>query len=177
MNKKQNQIDEEYYEIVKTILNHPEFIRRKTFRHHDKTSVYDHCLQVSIVSYLLAKKFRCDYKSAAIAGLLHDFYDKPWLDNSDPEEKNKSIFQKHGFAHAKQAQVNAIHYFPELINPVISNAIVRHMFPVNITPPKYKVSWIITLADKYVSMEVLKNPKELYRYVGFNKKEKKKGRE
>ena len=47
------------------------------------------------------------------------------------------------------------------------------MFPLNIRPPKYKESWIITLADKYISMDVLKSPKEWPKYIGLGKKEKK----
>ena len=34
--------DAEYYNIVEKIINHPEFIRRKEFRHHGNRTVYDH---------------------------------------------------------------------------------------------------------------------------------------
>lgn len=173
---KKIKLDEEYYEIVNPILYNAEFLKRKKYRHHNQTSVYDHCMQVSVTSYKIAKKLKCDYKGAAIAGLLHDFYDKPWLDNVDPEEKKKPLWKKHGFAHARQAMVNAERLFPEFMTPSIKNAIVRHMFPLNITPPKYKISWIVTIADKYVSMEVFKHPKELYRYVGIDKIKKKENR-
>ena len=167
--------DSEYYKIVKTILEHPEFIKRKEYVHHESSSVYDHCLAVSIVSYLWAKKMRCDYKSAAIGGLLHDFYDKPWqtANHKLVDNKKTKILEKHGFAHAGQAAENAYKYFPELMTPKIEDIIRRHMFPLNIRPPKYKESWIITLADKYISMDVLKSPKEWPKYIGLGKKEKK----
>ena len=37
------------------------------------------------------------------------------------------------------------------MNKRIENSIVRHMFPLNIIPPKYKEGWVITYADKVLS--------------------------
>jgi uncharacterized protein len=161
-------IDSEYYDIVKDVLENEEFLKRKNFKHHGITTVYDHSLAVSMVSYKIAKKFKFDYKVAAIAGLLHDFYDKPWQEVKD----TRPFFKKHGFAHAGEALVNARVYFPELLNLKTEDSICRHMFPLNIRPPKYKEGWIITLADKYVSMEVFKDVKNLPRYIGIFPKEK-----
>ncbi len=165
----------EYYEIVKDILNHSEFLKRKDYIHHESCSVYEHCLAVSILSYLWAKKWNCDYKSAAIGGLLHDFYDKPWQTKNHKlvEHPRTKFFKQHGFIHASEAARNSYQYFPQLMNPKIENIIRRHMFPLNITPPRYKEGWIITLVDKYVSMDVLKTPKEWPKYLGMGKKEKK----
>ena len=72
----------EYLEIVKPIIEHPEIQRRKTFVHHESCSVYDHCLAVSILSYTWAKYLGWDYRRAAIGGLLHDFYEEPWQDDT-----------------------------------------------------------------------------------------------
>lgn len=144
----------EYYDIVKEILKNDEFQKRKKFKHHGNISVYDHCLEVSKISYYLAKKMNLDYKSTAIGALLHDFYFKPWQENIE----KKSFFKKHGFVHAYEAKINAKKYFPNLINQKIENIIERHMFPLNKIPPKYKEAWIVTLVDKYVSMEVIKQP-------------------
>ena len=56
---------EEYYEIVKDILNNEEFIKRKTYRHHGNITVYDHCLRVSIMAYKISKRLKLgDYKEA-----------------------------------------------------------------------------------------------------------------
>ena len=54
------------------------------------------------------------------------------------------------------------------MNEKIKNSIERHMFPLTIIPPKYLEGWIVSMADKYVSLEVFKNPKELPRYIGIN---------
>lgn len=176
MNKKKRQIyltpGNEYYEIVKEILDNKEFQKRKEYMHHENSSVYDHSLSVSILLYIWAKKWHLDYKSAAIGGLLHDFYDKPWQSKEHKLESKtkKGFFKQHGFVHASEAARNAKLFFPHLINPKIDNIIRRHMFPLNIHPPKYIESWMITLVDKYVSLDVLKTPKAWPKYLGIGKK-------
>jgi len=161
-----NILDDEYINIIKPIITNEEFLKRKYYHHHENRSVYGHSLMVSIRSYKLAKKLGLDYKSAAIAGLLHDFYYKDWQDKI----KKEKFFQKHGFTHANEALLNSRTYFPELLNERIENAILRHMFPLNKIPPKYIESWIITVSDKYVSLEVFKNPKELPSLIGLKRK-------
>lgn len=159
---------EEYLSIVSPILEHEEFIKRKTFKHHGDITVYDHCLNVSKCSYIMAKKLRCDYKKAAIGGLLHDFYTNPWQDSKE----KKPFFKMHGFVHASEAAENAKKSFPQFVDKKVENIIRRHMFPLNITPPRYKEGWIVTIADKYVSMEVFKKPKDLLKYVGIKSKKR-----
>lgn len=156
----------DYYETVKCILEHPEFLKRKNYKHHGETSVYDHSLAVSYTSYRICRFFGLDKKSAAIGGLLHDFYYKPWQENTE----KKPLFKKHGFVHAKEALENSKKYFPELMNEKSENIIKRHMFPLNIVPPQYKESWVVTMADKYVSLEVFKEPKKLLMYIGIKKR-------
>ncbi len=164
----------EWYEIVKDILNNEEFQKRKLFLHHED-SVWHHCIIVSFNSFLLAKYYMADARICAIAGLLHDFYPKAWqyseeLYNYDKEYLNtsKGIRNLHGFVHAKQAAVNYVKYFPELEDDKITDAIKRHMFPLNIIPPKYKEGWIVTLVDKQVSFSSI-SIKELPKYVGLKK--------
>ncbi len=158
--------DKEYYEIVKPIVESLEFQRRKSFEHHENCSVFEHCVEVSYLAYKWAKKLKLNYHDVAIGGLLHDFYYKPWKENvmrKDP------FFKQHGFVHAREALDNSIKCFPEIVNERISDIILRHMFPLNIHPPKYPESWIVTLADKKVSLGVLGSGKELLKYVGLKK--------
>ena len=154
--------DKEYYDIIKDILESDEFQKRKNFKHHDD-SVYEHCLKVSYKSYLLAKKIGANYKDCAIAGLLHDFYKKPWQE----DKTHKPFFKQHGFTHAYEASINAKKHYPKYMNRVIINSIRRHMFPLNIIPPRYTEGWIVTMMDKYVSMEIFSNPASLYKYIGI----------
>lgn len=151
----------EFLNIVGPILEHPEFQKRKKYMHHIGESVYEHTLRVAFDSYKIAKRFGWDYKSAAIGGILHDFYDKPWQNCAE----KKPFFQKHGFVHAEQARQNALKYFPDKINPKIEDIIKKHMFPLNKRPPRYKESWLISFVDKADSMDFLMHPKALYRII------------
>lgn len=162
LEKLNSKMDEEYYSIVNEILDNPEYQRRLEYHHHENRSVYTHCLMVSYYSYLISKKLKLDYRSTAIAGLLHDFYYEDWQMN--PKRGLKNL---HGFVHPGQALENSKVYFPEFLNDKVNDSIVKHMFPLTIKPPKYAEGWIITLVDKMVSFEIFKQPKQLYKYVGL----------
>lgn len=159
-------IDNEYLEINKEILINEEFLKRTKYHHHENRSVYVHCLLVSLYSYKIAKKLNLDYKSAAIGGLLHDFYYEDWQLN----KTKTTLFKAHGFVHAKEAVNNSKIYFPELMNEKIENTIKRHMFPLNIVPPFYVESWIVCIVDKYCSCEIFKYPGQLYKYIGLRRR-------
>ena len=67
-------IDPEYLEDVSDILTNREFLALNCFKHHYATTRLMHSMNVSYISWLLAKKLGCDAKAAARAGLLHDFF-------------------------------------------------------------------------------------------------------
>ena len=159
---------QEFLDIVSPIINNEEFLQRKNYAHHENESVYDHSMKVAFSSYLCAKKLKLDYKSVAIGGLLHDFYYEDWQN----KHVHKKFFQMHGFVHARQALENSKKVFPELMNKKIENIILRHMFPLNITPPKYKESWIVSIMDKKCSMYILKYPKSYLKYIGVRRRHK-----
>ncbi len=157
----------QYFDIVYPILNHEEFIKRKNWRHHGDTSLYDHCLKVSMLAYQFSLKFNMDSRSVAIGGLLHDFYYQPWMENIE----KKPLLKKHGFVHAKEARDNAYNYFEDYMNPIIDNIILRHMFPLNKVPPKYKEAWLVSFVDKIVSIDFIEK-ESLSKTFGLNKKGK-----
>lgn len=157
-----NSMDEEYLEIVRPILNNEEFRKRLQYHHHENRSVYTHSLIVSFNSYKIAKAIGLDYESTAIGGLLHDFYYKDWQLN-----KTKGFRNMHGFVHAYQALENSRKIFSNYMSDKVCDIIVKHMFPLNIRPPKYIEGWIVTSVDKIVSLEIFATPKELYKYVGL----------
>lgn len=161
-----NGIDDEYIQIVKPILQNPEFIKRRIYHHHENRSVYGHCLMVSIKAYHFAKYFNLDYKSTAIAGLLHDFYTNDWQLN----RRSCPIWQAHGFVHAHEAMINSYQVFPNLMNRKIENTILRHMFPLTLIPPLYLEGWIICIMDKVCSIYDLKLSKDLLKYIGIRRK-------
>jgi len=141
-----------YYEIVRKIIEDPEFQKRKNFKHHEDCSVYEHCIEVSYLAYRICKKLGLYSRDAAIGGLLHDFYYKPWQENVD---KKDSFFKQHGFVHAGEALDNSIEHFPEFVNARVSDIILRHMFPLNLIPPRYKEGIIISSVDKWNSVHEL----------------------
>lgn len=155
---------EDWLEIVKDILLHKEFQKRKLFHHH-KGNLWEHLTEVSYYSYLMAKTRNADERVCAIAGLLHDFYPKAYkysqeLYDENPEyltdvKKKQPIHQMHGFTHAEAAAKNAWKYFPEFMNEKIESCIKTHMFPLNITPPKYKEGWIVQYVDKKLSIGLI----------------------
>ena len=162
LEKLYNKLNDDYKEITKEILENSEFLKRKDYNHHENISVYTHSLMVSYYSYKIAKKLKLDYKSTAIAGILHDFYYEDWQ-----KSKKRKLKELHGFVHAKEALNNSKEHFDYLLNDKISNSIVRHMFPLNIIPPKYFEGWIITIVDKIVSLDVLLYPKQWPKYLGL----------
>ena len=171
---KLNPFFNEWFEIVKPILINEEFQKRKLFPHHHNLSVWQHSILVSFKSYMSARYFNADERICAIAGLLHDFYENAWLYNEELKQLEngkylkdinvkKTFFQKHGFTHAKSAAKNYIKYFPELENKKITNSIKRHMFPLNIIPPRYKEGLIITCIDKINSCSELPSLKNIFK--------------
>lgn len=174
----------EWYKIVKPIIESNEFLIRKKFTHHDN-SVYDHCKDVSYKAYLYVKnkKKHTDEElyNVSIAGLLHDFYPYAWqnsvdLKNIDSKystylnKRHYNIFKKHGFVHARQALNNSRIYYGNYLNKRIENSILRHMFPLNIIPPKYKEGWIITYIDKIETMKNRPKIKDIPIYIGIKRK-------
>ena len=158
--------DDEFLGYVSDILNSEEFVKRKEYLHHPNKSVYQHSLEVAYASYKFAKKHNLNARDISIGALLHDFYYKPWQENKE----KKKFTKMHGFVHAKEALENSKKNFPELINKRVEDIIVKHMFPLNIKPPKYKESWIVSLMDKKNSLDVLKHPKEYPKFLGLTKK-------
>lgn len=158
--------EKEFYQLAEPILRNSEFQRRRKFLHH-QDSVYEHSLRVAWTAYKMAKKIqkykKINMQNVVIGALLHDFYLKPWREN-----KKRVPWEMHGFTHGKIASSNAYQFFPSFMNQRVEDSIKRHMFPLTIIPPRYIEGWIITMADKYVSMEVFKNPKELPRYMGIH---------
>lgn len=136
------QNDNRYIDIVEHILKNDEFNKIKTIEHHGTTR-FDHSLKVSYYSYKISKLFHLDYEETARAGLLHDFF------ISDDNRNKKDRFVS-TFVHPKEAVNNSIRVFG--INEKEMNIIRSHMFPINITPPKYIESWIVTFMDKAIGL-------------------------
>lgn len=137
--------DYEYINHVDSILGAIEFNKIKDISHHGITR-YDHSLRVSYLSYKIAKLFKCNTNVAARGGLLHDFF----IEKEEKKNLNSvSLLSKH----PSIAKNNAINIFD--VDEKVQNIIGSHMFPLSIEMPKYKEAWIVTIADKIVSISEL----------------------
>ena len=151
-----NDLDKDYLDLVKNIINDARFLKLKSCEHHG-ISRYDHSLKVSYYAYKYAKKHGLDYKEVAVGGLLHDFF----LD------ENYGLKQKFisTFTHPSKCLNNASDIFD--INNKEKDIIKCHMFPLNLKVPRYKESWIVSLYDKKVAIgEFTCNFGYKLRYVG-----------
>ena len=135
---------EEFEEIIKPIIENDEVQKMKNYRQHADSSCYDHCMNVAYYTYYICKKLNLDYKSAARASMLHDFFLYDWRVKSD----DRKGF--HGFRHPRISLENAEKYFD--LNEKEQDIILKHMWPITIKLPKYKESYIITLTDKFSAL-------------------------
>lgn len=146
VNLKTNEQDiaKEYVDTIYDIVDEVEVQKLKEYTQHMKTSRFQHSLNVSYYSFLLARKLGCDQRSAARAGLLHDLYYYDWKTNDErPMEGN------HAKVHPQVALENA--QLLTEINDVEADAIVHHMWPLT-SRPHTKEGWIIQAMDKYCAL-------------------------
>ena len=68
-----DEVSQEYHALVKNILCNREFLKLSLYTHHQWTTRLMHSINVSYLSWFIARKLGCDEKAAARAGLLHDF--------------------------------------------------------------------------------------------------------
>lgn len=121
----------------------------KNYIQHGNVNCLEHSINVSYKSFLICKRLKLDYKSAARGGLLHDFFLYDWH-----ATKQKSGL--HGFTHPQTALTNANERFR--LNNIEKDIIEKHMWPLTLKLPKYKESLIIILVDKYCSIaEIITN--------------------
>lgn len=112
----------------------------KQLMHHRHFNCFDHSISVACISIWLIKKFRIqvNMRSMIRGALLHDYFLYDW--------HTVRTERMHGFGHAEIALKNAKTDFN--INAIEADIISKHMFPLNIKPPRYKESIIVTIADK-----------------------------
>lgn len=131
----------EYLSIVRDILNNEDFQKLKDYYHHN-SSIYDHVVRVSYISYKVCKKLNLDYVSGARGALLHDFFLYDWR-----QYKKEKHDMSHGYNHPLEALENAQKHF--VVNKIEEDIIIKHMWPKSFGTPKYKESLVVTLVDKY----------------------------
>ena len=122
--------------------------REKEFIQHGSVSVYEHSLNVARMSLRIAlmlekRGIRIDKRSLVRGALLHDYFLYDW--HEAPLTLQKPL-KMHGFTHAAAALKNAERDF--LLSRREREIIGRHMFPLNIRPPRCREAAIVCCADK-----------------------------
>ena len=109
---------------------------------HGDTSIRQHTISVAYTAVALARKthLKYDYQAIVRGALLHDYFLYDW------HEPHHGL---HGYTHASIALHNAAENFA--ISPIEADVIKKHMWPLNIAPPRYREAMIVTLADKICS--------------------------
>lgn len=134
-----------FYDILEEVCKNSRIMESHRYIQHGTTSVFRHSVSVAYFSYYLALKMNApvDIESLIRGALLHDYFLYDW---HTKDESHKW----HGFHHAKKAYENALRDIPD-INEIEQDMIRRHMFPLNIVPPRYMEGWILCCADKVCS--------------------------
>lgn len=144
--------DEDYAACVADLIGHEMIWSMENYTQHVDISCLEHSFYVSYLSYLVCKRLKLDYISAARGGLLHDFFLYDW--------HGTGVRGLHGIRHPRIALQNANMYFD--LNAIEKDIICKHMWPLTIVTPLYKESSVVALIDKYCAcMEMLRFGKRL----------------
>ena len=131
--------EREYAACGADLLNSDEVLWMKNMLHHHFVTCFEHSLFVSYVAYRLARHWNIDVREAARAGLLHDLF------LYDPKDKTQYEGNQ-CFAHPVAALKNASRLTE--LSDAEADAIVTHMWPLAKKMPRYKVSYVVNVADK-----------------------------
>lgn len=130
-----------FRDCIADLLSEPEVQKMEQIRQHvNDASCLQHCLFVSYLSFLFCRRFHLDAVSAARGGLLHDLYLYDWRTHEG----------KHATMHPITALVNATRLFP--LNDKEKDIIVKHMWPLTPSLPRYIESFVVSSADKLCAL-------------------------
>lgn len=150
----------EYINCISDLLHIDDVQKLKNYSQHMNTTRFQHSVNVSYYTFLIARKLHLDAHSAARAGLLHDFYFYDWR---DVEKSNRPIEGRHCKVHPQIALENARK--ATSVNFIIEDAILHHMWPMTIRMPKTKEGWLLQAVDKYCAVsEILLQGSHKLRY-------------
>jgi uncharacterized protein len=127
-----------FFDSVDDILLNKDFLKLSDYYQHLGTSRLTHSIHVSYITWKIAGIFKLDKRSAARAGLLHDFclYDF---------HANNYVHKLQLFYHPKAAARTSREHF--ILTDKENKAILSHMFPFGPVPTS-REAWAVTTADK-----------------------------
>ncbi len=140
--KADKQLTEQVLHYGEDILCSSKMQSERNFMQHGTTNCYIHSICVAYMALRVAQVLhieQIDKKSLVRGCLLHDFFLYDWHDKA-------SACKFHTLMHPIVALHNAEKEF--VLNKIERDIIRKHMFPLCFPLPKYKESYIITIADK-----------------------------
>ncbi len=148
--------NKEFKIIIKDLIENTTVQQMKNYKQHYNTTCFDHCYSASYYCYCICKKFNLDYKSAARAAMLHDFFLYDWRMKKKPNGL-------HAFTHGKTACANACKLFD--LTEKEKDIIIKHMWPVTPALPKSIEGFVLTFVDKYCAMHEFFNSCLIKRFI------------
>lgn len=130
----------EFMDCISDIYYNEKIQKLDDYEQHCHTSRLQHSINVAYYSFIVCKFFGWDYRSAARAGIMHDMFYYDW------RVKNPTRKCNHAAWHPRVAYDNARKITE--VNEIEKDAILKHMWPCTLVPPKYKESYVVTFADK-----------------------------
>ncbi|HIV87828.1 MAG TPA: HDIG domain-containing protein [Candidatus Pygmaiobacter gallistercoris] len=128
-----------FLELVSPLLQETDVQKMRDFSQHaEGISCYDHSLFVSYLSFLMARRLGLDCRAAARGGLLHDLHLCHW-ENTDVGRARRLVL------HPQLALQNAEKFG---LDDRERDIIVKHMWPLTRPLPRYRESFVVSLADK-----------------------------
>lgn len=132
-----------FFTNVSDIVDHESVQSMHNYIQHGKISCLSHSLYVAYSSFRACEILKFDSKSAARGAMLHDFFLYDWHVPGNSEGL-------HGFSHPRVAHQNATKHFS--LNGIEQEIILKHMFPLTLSPPKKREAIIVTLVDKWCTV-------------------------
>ena len=151
---------QEFKKIIEDITENSSVQALKEHIQHKNSTRYEHCYNVAYYTYVISKKLGLDYISATRGAMLHDFYFYDWR-NKGVEGQKKF----HAYRHPRIALNNAMENFD--LNDIEKDIILKHMWPLTMSLPRFSESFIVTLVDKYCAT------KEFFGYYKYKRRMKK----
>jgi uncharacterized protein len=132
----------DFSQIIEPLLKEPQVANLINFHHHRTITRLEHCLEVAWLSYVIARRLSSDYQAAARGAILHDLFFYEWLSEGP---------RLHGFRHPRICLENAKQV--TVLTPKEEDIIIKHMWPLTISPPRYIESWIVCFVDTYCTIK------------------------
>ncbi|MBQ7776107.1 MAG: HD domain-containing protein [Lachnospiraceae bacterium] len=134
-------------EAASDILTSENFRSTKNHIQHGTVTVNSHCINVARHSLMLAEKLGIRYHRRELirGALLHDYFLYDWHD-----KEHINPLHLHGFFHPGVALKNASAEYD--LTEREREIIRKHMWPLTVVPPMCREAWIVTAADKWVSL-------------------------